>query len=76
MENGAIQDTQLSASSEDLLYEVSKARLQSTYDGWRGTKADKKPWCQIDFKTNATVKVFISFLYIRISNLLEFWSCN
>lgn len=59
MESGAIQDSQLSASSEDFTYKVGNARLRGQ-GGWKPTKKDReKPLYQIDFKINATVKVFV-----------------
>jgi hypothetical protein len=64
MENLAIQDTQLSASSEVFLYEVGKARLRNTDGGWKAAKKDEKSWFQIDFKTNVTVKVYLLFFIL------------
>ncbi|XP_028399312.1 venom prothrombin activator pseutarin-C non-catalytic subunit-like [Dendronephthya gigantea] len=58
MESGAIQDSQLSASSEEPKYEVNKARYNKTEGVWRPAAGDiENPWYQVDFKTNATVKV-------------------
>jgi hypothetical protein len=59
MEKRTIQDSQLSASSEVVIFEVGSARLRKS-PGWVASIKDRKEsqWYQIDFKTDATVKVF------------------
>ena len=63
MEKRTIQDSQLSASSEVVMFEVGSARLRTMSPGWIASRGDRheSPWYQIDFKTNATVKVFDIF---------------